>query len=289
MIITKKTLPRRTVLRGLGTAVALPLLDGMVPALTALSRTAARPKPRLGFVYVPHGAVMRNWTPPTEGTGFEFTPILKPLEPFRDNLVVLSNLDHAPAAQMPGDPAGGTRTHHRRLPDRRAREADRGRRLRGGRVGRPDRGGEARATDAARLAGGGHRAAGVRRRLRRRLQLRLHLHAELEHADDAAADGEQSARAVRAAVRRRHEHRPGGAARADAQGPQHPRRGDAQGGAPAGRAGRGGPGQADRLSRRGARRRAPHPAGRGGRRPRAAGGGPAVGEHSRPRSTSTSR
>ena len=108
MIITKKTLPRRTVLRGLGTAVALPLLDGMVPALTALSRTAARPKPRLGFVYVPHGAVMRNWTPPpTEGHGIEFTPILKPLEPFRDNLVVLSNLDHAPAAQMPGDPAGG--------------------------------------------------------------------------------------------------------------------------------------------------------------------------------------
>ncbi len=107
MIITKKSLPRRTVLRGLGTAVALPLLDGMVPALTALGRTAARPKPRLGFVYVPHGAVMRNWTPPGEGAGFEFTPILKPLEPFRDNLVVLSNLDHAPAAQMPGDPAGG--------------------------------------------------------------------------------------------------------------------------------------------------------------------------------------
>ena len=107
MIITKKTLPRRTVLRGLGTAVALPLLDGMVPALTALSRTAARPKPRLGFVYVPHGAVMRNWTPPNEGNGFDFTPILKPLEPFRDSLLVLSNLDHAPAAQMPGDPAGG--------------------------------------------------------------------------------------------------------------------------------------------------------------------------------------
>ena len=107
MIVTKKSLPRRTVLRGLGTAVALPLLDGMVPALTATRRTAARPKPRLGFVYVPHGAVMRNWTPPGEGAGFEFTPILKPLEPFRDRLVVLSGLDHAPAAQMPGDPAGG--------------------------------------------------------------------------------------------------------------------------------------------------------------------------------------
>ena len=107
MMITKKTLPRRTVLRGLGTAVALPLLDGMVPALTALAQTAARPKPRLGVVYVPHGAVMRNWTPAVEGTGFEFTPILQPLAPFRDHLSVLSGLDHAPAAQMPGDPAGG--------------------------------------------------------------------------------------------------------------------------------------------------------------------------------------
>ncbi|MEE2636267.1 MAG: DUF1552 domain-containing protein [Acidobacteriota bacterium] len=107
MIVTKRTLPRRTVLRGLGTTVALPLLDSMVPALTALERTVANPKPRLGVVYVPHGAVMNNWTPSVEGHGFEFTPILQPLEPFRDRLLVLSGLDHAPAAQLPGDPAGG--------------------------------------------------------------------------------------------------------------------------------------------------------------------------------------
>ncbi len=107
MIITKKAIPRRTVLRGLGTAVALPLLDGMVPALTALGQTAAALKPRLGVVYVPHGAVMNNWTPAQEGAGFEFTPILQPLEGFRDHLTVLSGLDHKPAAQMPGDPAGG--------------------------------------------------------------------------------------------------------------------------------------------------------------------------------------
>ena len=107
MIITKKALPRRTVLRGLGTALALPLLDGMVPALTALAQTAARPKPRLGVVYVPHGAVMSNWTPAVEGPAFEFTPILQPVAAFRDHLSVLSGLDHAPAAQMPGDPAGG--------------------------------------------------------------------------------------------------------------------------------------------------------------------------------------
>ena len=107
MIITKQTLPRRTVLRGLGTAVALPLLDSMVPAMTALAQTAARPKPRLGVVYVPHGAVMDNWTPAVEGRGFEFTPILQPLEPFRDRLLVLTGMDHKPAAQLPGDPAGG--------------------------------------------------------------------------------------------------------------------------------------------------------------------------------------
>jgi hypothetical protein len=107
MIITKQALSRRTVLRGIGTTVALPLLDAMVPALTALAQTASRPKPRLGVVYVPHGAVMSDWTPAVEGAGFEFTPILQPLEPYRDNLLVLSGLDHAPAAQMPGDPAGG--------------------------------------------------------------------------------------------------------------------------------------------------------------------------------------
>ena len=107
MIITKRALPRRTVLRGLGTAMALPLLDGMVPAFTALAQTEARPKPRLGIVYVPHGAVMNNWTPATQGVGFEFTPILQPLSAYRDHLTVLSGLDHAPGAQMPGDPAGG--------------------------------------------------------------------------------------------------------------------------------------------------------------------------------------
>ena len=85
MIITKKLLPRRTVLRGLGTAVALPLLDGMVPALTAMRRTAAATKPRLGVVYVPHGAVMEEWTPAEEGTGFGVTPILQPLEAYRDH------------------------------------------------------------------------------------------------------------------------------------------------------------------------------------------------------------
>ena len=77
MYITKKHLSRRTFLRGAGVAVGLPLLDAMIPSLTALAQTAAAPKPRLGFLYLPHGAIMEQWTPATEGAGFEMPPILK--------------------------------------------------------------------------------------------------------------------------------------------------------------------------------------------------------------------
>jgi len=97
MFVTKKHLPRRTFLRGMGVSLALPLLDSMIPARTLLAQTAATPVSRLGFVYVPHGAIMDQWTPATEGTGFEFTPILKPLEPFRDRLNVVSGLGHRAA------------------------------------------------------------------------------------------------------------------------------------------------------------------------------------------------
>ena len=92
MIITKKAISRRTVLRGLGASVALPLLDGMVPAFAALRTAAANPVRRLGVVYVPNGMMMPDWTPATEGTGFEFPTILKPLEPFRRHVQVLSGM-----------------------------------------------------------------------------------------------------------------------------------------------------------------------------------------------------
>ena len=92
MIVTRRALPRRTILRGLGATLALPLLDGMVPALTALSRTAAIPVRRFGVVYLPNGVVIKKWTPGTEGAGFGFSPILKPLEPFRNQLTVISGL-----------------------------------------------------------------------------------------------------------------------------------------------------------------------------------------------------
>ena len=92
MIITRKAIPRRTVLRGLGVSLALPLLDGMVPALSAARTTAAAPVRRLGVVYVPNGMMMPDWTPATEGVGFEYTRILKALEPFRDRVQVLSGM-----------------------------------------------------------------------------------------------------------------------------------------------------------------------------------------------------
>jgi hypothetical protein len=95
MFITKTSLPRRTFLRGMGAAVALPLLDAMVPASTALAQTAAAPARRFGFIYVPHGADMASWTPATAGANFEISPTLKVLEPFRDSLVVVSNLKRA--------------------------------------------------------------------------------------------------------------------------------------------------------------------------------------------------
>jgi hypothetical protein len=97
MFITKKSLPRRTFLRGMGATLALPLLDSMIPARTLLAQTAAKPLPRLGFVYVPHGAILYKWSPAAVGGGFEYTPILKPLEPFRDYVNVVSGLGHKAA------------------------------------------------------------------------------------------------------------------------------------------------------------------------------------------------
>jgi hypothetical protein len=103
--ITRKYLSRRTMLRGLGVSVALPLLDSMVPAQTPLARTAASSKSRLSCIYIPHGATMDKWTPDAEGKGFALTEILTPLEKYRDRINVVSNLAH-PAAGGLGSDAG---------------------------------------------------------------------------------------------------------------------------------------------------------------------------------------
>ena len=95
MFLTKTALPRRTFLRGMGVTMALPLLDAMVPAATALARTAGARPARVGFIYVPHGADMASWTPAASGTQFELSPTLNTLESFKDSLVVISNLRRA--------------------------------------------------------------------------------------------------------------------------------------------------------------------------------------------------
>jgi hypothetical protein len=106
MIITKTHLPRRTFLRGLGASIALPLLDSMVPALTAQSRTAAAPVRRLGIFFVPNGMAMKYWMPASEGTAFEMPRTLAPLAPYRDQMVVLSGLATMCAFPRPGEGGG---------------------------------------------------------------------------------------------------------------------------------------------------------------------------------------
>ena len=119
MIVTKKALPRRAFLRGVGVTLALPLLDAMVPALTATARTAANPVRRLGFIYCPNGVSMNHgginyWKPKTLGANFELSPILAPFAPFRDQMLVVSGLAHRSADASEdganGDHARGTST-----------------------------------------------------------------------------------------------------------------------------------------------------------------------------------
>jgi len=106
MFITKKHLSRRTLLRAGGASIGLPLLSAMVPAATALAQTAAAARPRMGFFYLPHGAIMDNtrfgkelnaWTPDIEGAGFDLKPTLEPLAPFKSHLTVVSGLGNRPS------------------------------------------------------------------------------------------------------------------------------------------------------------------------------------------------
>jgi hypothetical protein len=105
MIVTKTALSRRTVLRGFGTTLALPLLDAMVPALTATVHTPAKATRRLGVVYHPNGVIYQNWRPAGVGAQFDLSPILLPLEPFRNDLLVVTGLASEPAEAL-GDGGG---------------------------------------------------------------------------------------------------------------------------------------------------------------------------------------
>ena len=106
MIITKHSLPRRTFLRGVGASLALPLLDGMVPAFAAVRSSAAKPVPRLFTGYVPNGVIMDQWTPAAEGALTDLPATLQPLTPFKDKLLVVSGLADAPAFPLPGEGTG---------------------------------------------------------------------------------------------------------------------------------------------------------------------------------------
>ena len=141
MIISKKALPRRTFLRGMGATVALPLLDAMVPSMTALAKTAANPVRRLGFVYIPMGSHIASWTPPGDtGALTKLSPSLGPLAPVQDQLTVLTNLELRNAL------SGHARHLQRRVPECGDREVDREQRLLPGYDGRSDR----RAADRGR-------------------------------------------------------------------------------------------------------------------------------------------
>lgn len=93
MIITKKAIHRRTVLRGMGAMLALPLLDSMIPAFTPIVKALGKRPVRLGVVYMPNGHVMENWSPTIVGSNFDFKASMKPLESFRERLTVISGLD----------------------------------------------------------------------------------------------------------------------------------------------------------------------------------------------------
>src|SRR5262245_24461159 len=101
MIVTRKSLPRRAFLRGMGVTIALPMLDAMTPAFS----TGAKPAVRLGFVYVPNGIIMNKWIPKGEGADFQFAPTMTPLEPFRERLLVISGLAQVQGRAL-GDGAG---------------------------------------------------------------------------------------------------------------------------------------------------------------------------------------
>ncbi|HEX4996713.1 MAG TPA: DUF1552 domain-containing protein [Terriglobia bacterium] len=106
MFVAKRSISRRTLLKGMGAAVGLPFLESMIPAFTPLARAAATASPRrLGVIYFPNGAIMRQFTPAGEGKGFEFTPILKPLEAFKDQTIVVTNLTRSHPGSQVGDHA----------------------------------------------------------------------------------------------------------------------------------------------------------------------------------------
>ena len=214
MIITKKALPRRTFLRGMGATLALPLLDAMIPSMTALAATAAAPARlrRLGFVYMPMGCDITRWTPPgaDRSTSCRRSSARWPRSRSTSRRSRIWSCKNA----YPGTHA----TSNCRVPERRPRETDGEHRLLSRHDGRSDRGQANRPGDATAVARTVDGSALGRRPVRQRLCLRLSEQSVLVVADDAAAGRGSSADRVREAVRRRRHHRgPPGRARRSAR------------------------------------------------------------------------
>src|SRR3954464_14807170 len=106
MIINHKAISRRAVLRGFGTTLALPFLDAMMPAFARAQAAALKPPTRMAIVYVPNGMMMDKWTPATEGANYAVTPILQPLAPFKDRMLVMSGLAHNSGRALAGENTG---------------------------------------------------------------------------------------------------------------------------------------------------------------------------------------
>ena len=251
MFITKKSLSRRTVLRGLGATVGVPFLEAMVPALA--NAQALRAPLRFGAVYVPNGCPMDFWMPKGEAGELQITPILQPMERHRQHMTVINNL--VACRRQIGH---GSRRELRGLVERCDCEADRGRGHSRRHHDRPDFREATRpgnAVSVARVRDRGLRR--LHRRLRAGLQLHVHEHDLVGVGDRAAAHGDQSARRLRAHVR------PCGHAGAAApplgRRPEHPRfhRRRSAFAEPGGRRGR--PQSARRLSGERARDRTTHP------------------------------
>ena len=168
MFITGKSLPRRTFLKGVGAAVALPFLDSMVPAFAAPTKAPVR----LAFLYVPNGIDMKNWNVPQEGAFGELPRVMKPLEAFRGDMIQLGNLTNNSGRALL-DGAGRSRPLRRVVPHRRSGQEDHGRHQ-GQHLVRPDHRQQDRPRDALRLARARHGRLAPGRRLRLRLFLRLH-------------------------------------------------------------------------------------------------------------------
>ena len=217
-------IPRRTVLRGMGAMLALPLLDSMVPALSALQKTAGKPVNRFGVFYVPNGMIMKNYLPTAVGANFELTPTLSALAPFRENMLVAERAQQPADARAPGGAhaKASTRFLTDVSPPTSETWLDAG--ISMDQILANETGKQTQLASLELAMESGENC----RRLRCRLRLPLHQHDRLEERQHAAADAEQPARRVRAAVRRRRDDRSESAAGAHAPAAQRARFGDAR-------------------------------------------------------------